>query len=201
MKKYIVALTLLASTLMLGGVSYAVDLPSNEGIIKRINGARQSTATRVYKLVRFGANSINGTQAISAGEAVVYDTISDDGITIRRTTTSADGAFAGIAVTAILSSDATSGTTALDDWGRRNWGYVLVHGKVPANSTAGGSNNAQVGDVVITSTDAGMITTIPNRATAAAVTTNGVNGIAANGGFFYDADAQGTTVEVQIDLE
>ena len=201
MRKLLLSFTLL--TFAFGGVAFAVDLPSDVGMIKRATGSSQSTPTRVYKLVRFGSNTTEGSvQTISAGEAVVYDTISDDGVTIRRTTTSADVAFAGIAVTSIPTSDALTGTTAADDSGRRNWGYIIVHGPTTAAIALAGTNGHAAGDPFITSTDSGRVTTF---AASSAFPSNGerlVKQTGAIGGFFFDAsDTTSTSIEVFVKAE
>lgn len=203
MRKLILALSLL--TFSFGGVAFAVDLPSNPGMVKRITGATQGTPTRVYKLVRFASNVLGGSvQTISAGEAVVYDTISDDGITIRRTTTSADGAFAGIAVTSIVSNDNRTGTSADDDAGNENWGYIIVHGPTTAlvtGSGINGANNASVGDPVITSSDSGAVTTFVGT-TSLGSGGNEAKRFGNKGGFFMDAPTdQSNTIDVFINLE
>lgn len=189
----------LAAVFMSFGVAFATDQPTTIGEIKRVTGARQAEPTRTFKLVRYSAQNL---PAIAAGDAVVYDTISDDGVTVRLTTTSADGAIAGIAVTAIQTCDNANNTTASDDEGKRNWGYIQVHGPVSAKVSAGGTNGNAVGDFFITSGDSGAVTTIQNRGSALAASANGLREVAANGGFFLDAaDGTSTTSDVFLTLE
>jgi hypothetical protein len=195
----------LLSLVLFAGNALAFTNPPEPSIIaekKGVSGRKMGEQAAVIMLVR-SSHSTPNSVTINSGDAVVYDTNSDDGVSIRHTTTSADPAFCGIAVTAILSSDATSGNNAYDDWGRRNWGFVLVHGKTFANLTAGGGNGAAVGAPLITSGDAGAVTT------TVSVVSNGVGSVAeaiarSKGGFFYDSlasDATTTVAEVQIDKE
>lgn len=202
MKKLIFSLL---SFVVISSQAFAFTNPPEPTVIaekKGVSGRKQGDQAAVVVLVR-NSHSAPSTATINSGDAVVWDTNSDDGVTVRHTTTSADGAFAGIAVTAILSSDATSGTSAQDDAGLRNWGYILVHGKTHANVTAGGTNGQAIGGAMITSTDAGKVTSIEQ------ITTNDPTGlrpyvraIGNRGGFFYDAaDTSSTSVEVQVTLE
>lgn len=193
-------LSLFFFALMLGLASsaFALDDPSMENVIKlHGTGASQGSSVRVIKLVRNPAGVGAATRV--SGDALVYDSVSDDGVTCTVTTTSGDGTFAGILATNFQTADQAS-LIARDDAGRRNWGWIVVHGLATANTTAGGANNAQIGEPMITSTDAGVVTTIPNRATTNAVTTNGVEAISSGvAGFFLDADAQGTSIDVFVE--
>lgn len=122
--------------------------------IKGPVGKKQWQAGRVIKLVRFSDADPNDT-SIASGDAVVYDTNSADGITVRLTTTSGDAAFAGIAITTIETSDAVTGTSAMDDVGRRNWGYIVVHGVALAN--VDGAGGLAAGNPIMASADAGEV--------------------------------------------
>lgn len=202
MRKYF--LIALSAILATSGVAFAaIDQPTGVGEIKKVRGSDQSEQTRVFKLVRNPDRSQNGATIVS-GDAVVYSLISDDGISITRTTTSADGAFAGIAVTNIPTSDASVSGGVWDDVARRNWGYIQVHGMTTANITAGGAANCTAGDAFITSTDAGQISCLQN---VSAALEQGQLNVAvrrnAKGGFVYDAPAAATdtTIEVQVEKE
>ena len=213
MKKILIVLTLL-SFLFGGGVAYAVDSPVEPGVIKRITGASQDTTYRAYKLVRFGMTQ-QDTASISADSLVIWDVVSDDGVTISETTLSGDGAIAGIVATTIQTSDNRSGTSAADDAGRRNWGYVQVEGKSTVRVLAGGTNNHSAGDMFITSTDASRATSLERvsfdtsgATTVARATVNNdyvtrqLKAAGSRGGFFLDpASATRTTEEVILDLQ
>lgn len=157
--------------------------------------------TVVLQYVRFGDNDQDNT-FISSGDVVVYDTNSDDGVTVRLTTTSNDGAIAGILATAISTSDNTTGTSWRDDWGRRNWGWIVVHGMTRANCTVAGTNGVAAGGAFVTSADAGQVTGL--EPSGAAVAGNGVTNAArtARGGFFMDAaDTSSGKMDVYVLLE
>ena len=132
---------------------------------------------------------------------MLFRSISDDGVSVNLTTTSADGAFAGFAVVAIPTAEASS-TTIYDDEGRRNWGWIIVHGPMTANITAGGTSAAGVGKAFITSTDAAKIAGYPTAAADAGWVTTATQSGTSVGGFFLDAPAAGdTTAEVFITRE
>lgn len=170
----------------------------------RANADFPGTPVRVLKWVRYSQNGVNNTSLVS-GDAVIYDTISDDGVSVNTTTLSADMRFAGICVTAIPTSDNTTTTKISDDWGRKNWGWIIVDGPAVANATAGGMNGAVAGDPFVTSTDAVKITTYSAMTVdvtgAAASTTNTkiAKAGAARGGFFLDTVvASDTTAKVFV---
>jgi hypothetical protein len=193
MKQRLLSLFMVMSFALLCGVAHAVPDPSSAGILKRIKGGSQSTPTRVYVLVRNSDNDQDNA-GISSADVVVWDTNSDDGVSVRLTTTSVDGAIAGIAVTAISTGD-TGGTTAADDEGQGNWGYVQVYGHGLAKITAGGAGGVSIGNGFVTSADSGAITWIDEDDTSA-LRNNPF------GGFFFDASgATDTQAEVFIKLE
>lgn len=197
--------------LLVSSLAFAYpDEPTFESVTKLGPNQRQGVAVREIKLVRYTSRDANAI-TINSGDAVVYDTNSDDGVSIRRTTTSADGALAGILVTQILTADGNS-TSALDDAGRRNWGWALVHGPVVANVTAGGTNVHSIGDPFYTSKNEGSVTTLEtftysmdSGVTLATYNSNALHyskKISASGGFFMDAaSASDTTAEVFVTLE
>jgi hypothetical protein len=197
MKK--VTLLVVLAILLGGVVAYAVPDPANDGIIKRVIGKSQDTPTRVYQLCRYAARGAN-IGSISTNEVVAWDTNSDDGVTIGVTTTNTSGtscnnAIAGVAVTAFETANSDS-TSAADDAGRRNWGYIQVYGPGTAKVIAGGTNAHAVGDLIFTSKRSGA-------AMAAEAYTGGVNTFLKRPlGFFLDADdSTSATVDVFIAVE
>lgn len=193
----------LLALVMLAGTSFAFVNPPDPDIIaekKGVSGKKVWEQAAVVLLVRNAHAGLSGTMNILSEDAVIYDTNSDDGVTVRLTTTSADGALAGIAVTAITSSDAATGTAASDDWGRRNWGYILVHGKCTAKAVAGGTNVNAVKDAFMTSTDSGAITSNELFPSSANGILSAYRAAVGSGGFFYDACTT-ASCEVQVDLE
>lgn len=198
-------LTLMALGLLgivaLSANAYAVNVPADEPqILKRGIGGKEFQPVRVYKLVRYAERMVVGTGLVS-GDVVVYDINSDDGITVNVTTTSADAAVAGIAAMTIQTGDnSTAPTSAADDYGRRNWGYILVHGPMTMNVAAGGTNAPSAGDPWITSADAGKGCSF--APTSAVATTALTKKLGNRGGFFYNAPAAAdTSTLVQVNLE
>lgn len=194
MRKPILFLVAILS-LMVSTSAFAINEPQYANYhIKRGTGGNPADAARTVRLVRYGQNSADGA-TVNSGDAVVWSTISDDGITVNHTTTSADGAFAGIACVSIQSGDVQAGS-AYDDVGRRNWGWIVVDGYVRANVSAGGTNAHTLGDAFITSTDAGRITASPFRANATQISVSEISKmIVGKGGFFFDSVTAANTVE------
>ena len=200
--KQLVALTFLG--LFVAVSSFAASDPANPGILKRVVGASQDTPTRVYVLVRYasrdGGTTTSNSPTLASGSAVIWDTTSDDGVTIRTTTVSADPAFAGITVSAILSPDTVNVTSAADDNGRRNWGYAQVYGPLSgARIVAGGTNANSAKDVFVTSRDEGCITGMEAPTVLPVVAAFGQYQAVANGrgGFFFNA-GDGTTATATV---
>lgn len=201
MKKSII-LSLMAM-FALGTVSFAANTsnrnpipePAGNGIkLSSIRiGATEDDPIRVFKLVRF-TSADAGSPSIASGDVVVYDTNSADGVSVRLTTSSADPAIAGIAVTAIQSADGGS-TSAFDDIGHKNWGWICVHG--PALVNQGGVNGASVGNIFITSSDPTRVTTVPTLNAS-----TGANGAGSKGGFYLVVGTAGSTSsKVFVELE
>lgn len=174
--------------------------PDFDNVVKLRNQGTSADATvRVVKLVRFGAQG-DSVESISVGEALVYSSISDDGVTIARSTTSGDGAFAGIAATIIQTADNTASNSAGDDNGRRNWGWIIIHGKANALAKAGGTNGHSIGDPFITSSDSGRVTSPELRASTSAIQAPSARAYANRGGFFLDA-GDGTSLTYEVIVE
>lgn len=197
MNKYLRNLALAISLVLVSSVAYAFPSEPTFDETRKNQSSRQATPYREIQLVRFptqGANSI----AVS-GDVAIWNTVSDDGVSIALTTTSADARIAGVVCVTIFSPDNATATSALDDIGHRNWGWIITRGLANVKVTAGGTNGHGVGDVFITSTDSGAATTVPtqDRTTAAGAFAVG----AARGGVFYNAAvAADTTALVNVDL-
>lgn len=169
------------------------------GNVIKLNGvgARQGEAVRLLKLVRF-VDGTEDTASLASGDAVSYSLVSDDGVSVIESTSSADGAFAGISAMTIQTADGDA-TTAYDDTGRRNWGWIIVHGPANANLTAAGSNGAAAGDGFITSNDDGVVTAIEGG-TGTLSRADALRIVAGSGGFFMDAPGTSdTSVEVFVE--
>lgn len=197
--KKMLNLFLLAGLLLVSTSSFAYNDPTFQAQIKmQTVGQKQGEPVREVKFVRFASRDANATSILS-GDVVVYDTVSDDGVTVTRSIVSGDCSIAGIAATTILSADG-SAVSAFDDAGRRNWGWVVVHGPMTANITAGGTNAHAARDPFYTSRDEGRISgpQTGDGAPQAAV----LRMATSTGGFFMDAAvASETTADVFVKLE
>ena len=208
MKKLILSVFLMFGILV-SSQAFAIDDPGFSTAIKKQSvGASQGDPVRVVKLVRFSNRGPNVSSLVS-GDAVVYDQISDDGVSVNTTTTSADGAIAGIVCTTIQTAEGSS-VNAYEDRGRRNWGWIVVHGPMTATVGAGGTNEATVGSAFFTSVDAARITSWETSDTDGVAVTGETNAVINNrtrvattsGGFFMDTVGNtDTTVDVFITLE
>src|SRR3990167_9117266 len=143
--------------LLVAPIAYALDSPTFESWTdKSRDVGKYGNSVRVLKLVRVASADPNAT-TYASGDVVIYSIISDDGVTITYAEQSADGAIAGILATSILTADADS-VVAADDAGRRNWGWMIVHGPATARAKNGTTNGNLVGDPFVTSRDPSFIT-------------------------------------------
>ena len=128
MKNLFRFLTLSVMALTVSVSAFAYDADGNPNKKREIDGAPGSVAYREYQLVRYAENGPNGT-ALSQGDVIVADCVSDDGITVAvaGSTNSVD-AVRGVVVSVTIPTCDVTGTTAVIDFGRRNWGYVQVKG-------------------------------------------------------------------------
>ena len=123
---------------------------------------------------------------------VVWDCISDDGVTAGLVGTASTDAVAGVVVSVNIPTADAVGTTAQTDYGRRNWGYVQVKGLcTKVNITAGPG----AGSSIAASTTSRYATT----AAAGAVTAGSSIIVPKPMGFAYDASSQGQS-EAYINL-
>ena len=199
MKKILIVLAL---ALSVAAPAFAIDSPGfQDCTIKKGTGTRYGDANREVKLVRFGEQAQNGASLVS-GDLVVWDTLSDDGVTVTGVSTSADGSIAGIVCTTIPTADSVQ-NSAQEGAGRRNWGYIVVSGPMNVDVNAG-ANDFAVGDFFITSSDDTIATTIVNRTGGIVlvdVQEGSLREVAAKGGFFMDTYVAGdTTAEVYVQL-
>ncbi len=112
----------LALTLVSGGISFA-DVQIDRGQTRGQTGA-------VSKF--FIARNGRGGTVISADRVVVWDAISDDGVSVTTSTTSYDALAAGVTIDQI--PGITSDATAANSPGGTNWGRVRVYGRHAAVS-------------------------------------------------------------------
>ena len=195
MRKLIRLLAVISLVAFTAGNAYAIPNPSDPGDLKGPIGNRMSTPRKVYQLVR------NGRQGdfvgIVSAEVVIWDSLSDDGVTVGLTTTSHDGLLAGIAVTSIETADV--GGDAFGQEGRRNWGYIQVYGPALAKVTPGAVTGATAGWAFYTSVDSGAISVWENIASVTLAGDGQLDEVAnaRKGGFIFDASTN-TEPMVQV---
>lgn len=125
----------LLGVLFCGTAFAAYDLPDYASYQVEGSNATIATAVRVVRLVRNPISGANGI-SFSSGDVLIYDTVSDDGVTVNYPTncgisTSSD-AVAGVAVGSIPTSAAV-GNSAAEDIGKINWGYIIIYGPAQVN--------------------------------------------------------------------
>lgn len=185
MKKLFLLLIIAAS--LFGGNAFAYNDDGNVNI-KETSGGSNADPVRVYMLVRYPEIQASANfLALSAGDVVVWDTISDDGVTINRVQASGQSrdAVAGIVVATITADVASS--SAVNDIGRKNWGYIQTYGICTTAKTSSAINFA--GQNIAASNTSGFVTAIEQAA---------ANNNAARLGFAYDTASAGASVEVFI---
>jgi hypothetical protein len=184
---------LFVAILLMAGLAIAAtpgrDISPGRGDIAGNLGRYDSDAQKTFRLVRYVPASGSANSAtLSADSLVIWDLVSDDGVTVTTTTTSASGAVAGIIVNAAL-TPATLGNTAKVDEGGRNWTWLQTYGL--ANVTFGDDAVIAAGASFGTDNAAGLA--------------SGFIGTAAVGrpaGFVYDAvTASASDVQVFVVCE
>ena len=135
MRKLSILLSL--AILLSGGVAIAYQEASDPGI-KEASGGTVAQGVKVYQLVRNPNAGANDATFVST-DVVLWDTISDDGVTVNKTTdlgiTTSTDAVAGVVVGEIPSAEAVGVVnSAADDLGNRNWGYIQTYGVALAKS-------------------------------------------------------------------
>lgn len=184
-------LSLIATGLLLASsMAFAY---SDGGLInvKEMSGGTSADPVRVYRLVRYPEADANGT-SLTAGDVVVWDCVSDDGVTVNvLASTASTDAVAGVVVATIATGEVGSaGNTAVQDIGKRNWGYIQVKGLCTFVNVAPAGGSAGV-SVVASGTARNA------RATVAFGALGG--GTPRLLGFAYDAPAAGPN-DIYIDV-
>ena len=169
-------------------------------------GDMASNPHRIFRLVRWMPLSaavvktnLSNWPPLTADSIVIWDLVSDDGITVTVTTTSYDSAVAGVIPVAILgplTTDTDIGATLTTDTGKRNWGWLQTYGKTNVTMMAAGSVGT-AGYAMATSSE-------PGRANIFTYTVDSVEINASyqgNAGFFYDTGAAAATVEAFLKLD
>lgn len=116
------------------------------------SGQTKSTSAKKFFIGRVGRiSSYNNGNVISAGSIVVWDSASDDGVTVFTSTTTGDNLVAGVTIDAIPGSSRDN--TAVEDDAYPNWGRIQTWGL--HNSVRVTVANLSVGDALKTSATAG----------------------------------------------
>jgi len=183
-------LSFVAIVSLLGSVAFAYDEGSTGPNLKRSIGAPASYPVKVLQLVRNGENGANES-AMSNGDVVIWDCNSDDGVSVTyigtggNPSTSTD-AVAGVVVGSIPTAE-TTGTTAVTDVGKRNWGYIQVYGLHSAT---------RVTAVPITAGEG--LRASATRGAAIGSGTTGPTASDASLGFAFDTSSSAGTAEVFV---
>ena len=183
MKKLIISFLAIAF-LLGGGVVYAFRDDGNPHQL-RASGATDADPVRIYQLVRYAEDGANSVK-LTAGDVVVWDCVSDDGISVNiYSAVQSVDAVAGVVVSPeIPTADNTAGTSAVSDLGHRNWGYIQVYGYCAKVNMQSGS--AVVGSAIIASG------TVAREGTAVGGAFHRILG------FAYDASEEGQTSDVFV---
>lgn len=112
----------LALALVGGGFAFAdVQLDKGQSL---------STSPKVWfvgRYARTGSEERGGATHISADSVVIWDTTSNDGVTINKTTTSGDALVVGVTMDRIQGS--SRDTAATSDEAGGNWGRIQTWGR------------------------------------------------------------------------
>ncbi len=146
-------------------------------------GGTQSAPGKTFRMVRYvpAAGTANSATLVTES-IVVYDIISDDGVTVTTTTTSYDSAVAGI-IAQVALTPVTLSNTAAQDRGNRNWTWLQTHGLAQVRVQTD-TSTVTAGDAMSCGDVAGEAADYVGGGTDAS--TQG------NAGFFYDTAAAGT---------
>ena len=145
MKKFLFSI-LLAISLVGSGLAFAYN---DGGAVnnKEMSNGSPADPVRNYVLVRWpevttGDSQLATGNALSAGDVVVWDCLSDDGVTVNISSviSSAD-AVAGFVV-ATITQDTVAAVSAVADIGHRNWGFVQNYGPILAGAKTSGTLTA-----------------------------------------------------------
>lgn len=203
MKKLIYGF-LIASFLISGGVAFAGDYDESGAIrnTKLQHPGQASDPCKVVEFVRW-ADAGPNQPSLTSGDVVIWDLLSDDGVTIslvqalvaNADIASSSDAVAGVCIGTIPTAETNiGGLSPAASEGRRNWGYIQIYGFNP---------NVKVDSSTISAGDGLKASGDPRRAKTVVRNTYSSQG---NGGatlgFAYDATSATTDgVDVFIKTE
>jgi len=176
-------LSLLLVILLVSGIAFAAQPGYRKGpgvgdIMGQ--GKQQSDPHKKFRMVRYvPAGGTANSATLTAESLVVWDLVSDDGVTVTTTTTSYHSTVAGVLAQSTL-TPTTLGRTAVQDKGDRCWTWLQTYGKAKCRVSASG--DVAAGESMAASETAGEAADYIGSTSAGAV-----YGIA---GFWYDASAK-----------
>lgn len=179
MKKIMTIVIVVLVAVMMGTSAFAKpNISGGNGDIMG-QGKFPSDPHKIFRLVRYiPASGGPDSGTLAAESIVVWDTTSDDGVTVTTSTTSYDSAVAGILVLEGITPEiSTNGWSAVSSIGRRSWTWLQTYGKAQVRVQSD-SSEVDAGDAMGCGDDAGEATDFLPSVTDA--TANG------NAGFFYD---------------
>lgn len=162
-------------------------------------GKAASDAHKTFRLVRYVPPSGNNDSiTLTADSIVVWDVLSDDGVTVTTTTKSGDNAVAGIMVIATLTPQlGTLGNSASADLKNVNWGWLQTYGPATALLAPGAVGSlGSAGLAFGTAVNRGRVSAFIQSTTLGASLKEA--------GFIYDAassNTEATEIEVFLRLE
>lgn len=183
--KRIFTLFVIAAFLLAGGVAYAAPGVGQDGgeiSTKAYNWSPERTFRWVRYQPAVGTGNYLNIPSLTKDSIVIWDTISDDGVTVTTTTTSNDPRVAGIVLYAIATPE-VCGQFASADNAKRNYGWLQTYGKCNVNMMTLGDSVA--GGAMGTGSTSGQASSF-----TASTTSGMTNG---NAGFYYDAGTAGAT--------
>ncbi len=176
---------------MSGGVAFGYSDDGNTNR-KESSGGTAADPVRIYQLVRYpvtnASSVVSVSNVLSAGDVVVWDTVSDDGVTVNAVNAGgmSRDAVAGVVVATITGD--VGAVDAVTDIGRKNWGYIQTYGLC--------THSKAVGAIAF----AGQSLTASSTPGYAVVIDTGSTSNAARLGFAYDTSAATGAVEMFVDV-
>lgn len=160
--KFIALISILA---LIGGVAF-----SGKGFAEEQVDAGQQRGQANSIRSWFIARNARQDTTISADRVVVFDTISDDGVSVTTSTLSSDPLVVGVTMDIIPSI--TSNATAPNSSGTVNWGRVQIYGLHTAVSWDSGATACIAGSLVgnaLTAGTASLFKPLSQDTTVAAI--------------------------------
>ena len=145
---------ILSAFVLVSSFAYAYD-DGGKVNVKETSGGSVTDPVRIYTLVRYPEFALD-ERALSAGDVVVWDPISDDGVTVNLVgrgglTISTDVGVAGVVVSTSIPTADIQSSSASGDMNRRNWGFIQTYGFCDDVMYSTDNGNASVGEGLVAS--------------------------------------------------